>query len=90
MFARVFFTSSQAVRLCLLRLKGFALHLVYFVVAVRLRCFASGRDIARVASSAPSLLFVFACSTTFPSCGIDSLDILIGSNYGELDRCKGN
>ncbi|KAL0908913.1 hypothetical protein M5K25_023427 [Dendrobium thyrsiflorum] len=53
-----------------------------FVVAVRLRCFAGGVEIARVASSAPSWLFNFAPSTTFPSCRIGSYDILIGSNNG--------
>ncbi|KAH0449779.1 hypothetical protein IEQ34_020471 [Dendrobium chrysotoxum] len=53
-----------------------------FVVAVGLRCFAGGVEIARVASSAPSWLFDFAPSTTFPSCRIGSYDILIGSNNG--------
>ncbi|KAH0467194.1 hypothetical protein IEQ34_004432 [Dendrobium chrysotoxum] len=53
-----------------------------FVVAVGLRCFAGGVEIARVASSAPSLLFDFAPSKTFPSCRIASYDILIGSNNG--------
>ncbi|KAI0511332.1 hypothetical protein KFK09_011961 [Dendrobium nobile] len=67
-FARVFFTSSQAVRLYLLRLKGF-LH---------------------ESPSAPSLLFDFDRSTTFLSCRIECLDILIGSNYWEVARCKGN
>ncbi|KAL0915444.1 hypothetical protein M5K25_015862 [Dendrobium thyrsiflorum] len=51
-----------------------------FVVAVRLRCFAGGVEIARVASSASSWLFDFAPSTT--SCRIGSYDILIGSNNG--------
>ncbi|KAH0448382.1 hypothetical protein IEQ34_022182 [Dendrobium chrysotoxum] len=35
-----------------------------------------------VASSAPSWLFDFTPSTTFPSCRIGSYDILIGSNNG--------
>ncbi|KAH0450910.1 hypothetical protein IEQ34_021602 [Dendrobium chrysotoxum] len=39
-----------------------------------------GVQIARVASSAPSWLFDFAPSTTFPSCRIGSYDFLIGSN----------
>ncbi|KAH0463247.1 hypothetical protein IEQ34_007829 [Dendrobium chrysotoxum] len=50
------------------------------VVAVRLRCFAGGVEIARVISSAPSWLSDFAPSTTFTSCRIESYDILIGSN----------
>ncbi|KAL0904629.1 hypothetical protein M5K25_026758 [Dendrobium thyrsiflorum] len=54
---------------------------IFLVVAVRHRCF-SGVEIARVASSAPSLLFDFAPSTTFPSCRIGRYSILIGSNDG--------
>ncbi|KAI0491647.1 hypothetical protein KFK09_025907 [Dendrobium nobile] len=50
-----------------------------------LRCFAGGVEIARVASSAPSLLFDlatsllfdFAPSTTFPSFRIGRYNILI-------------
>ncbi|KAH0436726.1 hypothetical protein IEQ34_026354 [Dendrobium chrysotoxum] len=61
--------------------RGFAFQLPFFGVAVRLRCFA-GVEIARVASSAPSLPFDFAPWTTFPSCRIGSDDILIGSNDG--------
>ncbi|KAL0915345.1 hypothetical protein M5K25_015757 [Dendrobium thyrsiflorum] len=57
-----------------------------FVVAVRLRCFAVGVEIARIASSA---LFDFTPSTTFPSCRIGSYDILIGSNNGSSLAVKG-
>ncbi|KAL0910782.1 hypothetical protein M5K25_018867 [Dendrobium thyrsiflorum] len=41
-----------------------------------------GVEIARVASSIPSLPFNFAPSTTFPSCRIGRYNILIGSNDG--------
>ncbi|KAH0459647.1 hypothetical protein IEQ34_012461 [Dendrobium chrysotoxum] len=48
----------------------------HFVVAVRLRCFVGGVEIAHVASLAPSWLCDSACdfapSTTFPSCQIGS------------------
>ncbi|KAL0916815.1 hypothetical protein M5K25_014355 [Dendrobium thyrsiflorum] len=60
----------------------------HFVVAVRLRCFAGGVEIARVATLAPSWLFGFAPSTTFPSCRVGSYDILIGSINGSLLAVK--
>ncbi|KAI0520191.1 hypothetical protein KFK09_007662 [Dendrobium nobile] len=56
------------------RIEGFAFRLL----------FSSLLQIARVTASAPSLLFDFCPSTTFPSCRIGSYDILIGSNGSSL------